>query len=374
MKILYVVDYYYPHIWGVETLFENLVGGVVSKWNRVIILTTLHDKRLPKYEKLEENIEIYRVGHNRYDFMLYAFIKWIKLAFQVDIIHTSTYNSALPSFFLWYFSKKKIIITVHEIFSSLWFDFVGLRGIFYRLFERLIGNMRFSFYITVSMYTKRLLLQNFHIDEKKIDVVYNGIDYNFWNSSLYSQRDIDDVRKKLWLENKYLGVYFWRPGISKWLEYYIKSIPRILLGIKDFHTILIVPDSDKIRFQYIKDIIWELKLEKVITLIPWLTKNKLPFYILASDFVVVPSLAEGFWFSAVETCALWQKLIVSDIASLPEVVSWKVVFVEAWNIQSIANGVIKMYKGDFSTLPEKKFLWNDNINRTLKIYEKVLWK
>ena len=40
----------------------------------------------------------------------------IKLAKDNDIIHTTTYNAAFPAFLIGKISRKKIIITVHEIF------------------------------------------------------------------------------------------------------------------------------------------------------------------------------------------------------------------------------------------------------------------
>ena len=39
MKILFILDLYKPHIWGVEILFENLINGLVVQGNEVKILT-----------------------------------------------------------------------------------------------------------------------------------------------------------------------------------------------------------------------------------------------------------------------------------------------------------------------------------------------
>jgi hypothetical protein len=97
-------------------------------------------------------------------------------------------------------------------------------------------------------------------------------------------------------------------------------------------------------------------------------------YILACDFAIVPSLAEWFWFSAVESCTLGQKLIVSEIASLPEVVSWKINFIEPWNISSIEKGVINFYNNKYDIISDKKFYWENNIEKTLEIYNEILWK
>ncbi|MDR2190757.1 MAG: glycosyltransferase [Candidatus Peribacteria bacterium] len=57
---------------------------------------------------------------------------------------------------------------------------------------------------------------------------------------------------------------------------------------------------------------------------------------LASDVVIVPSLVEGFGFSAAETCALGQQLVTTNAAALTEVVSGKVNFAEPAAPTSIA--------------------------------------
>ncbi|MDD4151410.1 MAG: hypothetical protein PHR68_02240 [Candidatus Gracilibacteria bacterium] len=90
MKILFILDLYKPHIGGVEILFENIISRLASAGNDIVILTSKFDKYLEKYEK-NGNIEIYRVGNNRYDFMFYSIITGIKLARNCDIIHTTTY-------------------------------------------------------------------------------------------------------------------------------------------------------------------------------------------------------------------------------------------------------------------------------------------
>ena len=39
MKILFVTDYYYPHIGGVEKLFKSLAESLVEKGNKVSVIT-----------------------------------------------------------------------------------------------------------------------------------------------------------------------------------------------------------------------------------------------------------------------------------------------------------------------------------------------
>ena len=83
-----------------------------------------------------------------------------------------------------------------------------------------------------------------------------------------------------------------RSGKSKGLEVYLQSIPGILTIIPEFKAILIVPESDEKRVTYIKSLIADLGISQHITWIPGLPRESLGAYILAVDFVVVPSFAE----------------------------------------------------------------------------------
>jgi len=373
MKILFILDLYKPHIWWVEILFENIISKITSKWNEVVILTSKYDKSIKKYEK-NWNIEIYRVGNNRYDFMFYSILKWIKLAKKCDIIHSTTYNSAIPASIIWLISRKKVILTVHEIFGQLWYKFMWWKWFFFKLFESFIFKFPFEKYLCVSNYTKNSLRIHFWISDEKLLTVYNWIDYNFWNKNNFDKNYYSKIRNDLGLENNYVGLFYWRPWISKWLEFYIKSIPEIIKNIPDFKALLIVPHSFNNPIIKIEKLIDDLQIRNNIVLIPWISNKELPNYILLSDFVIIPSLVEWFGFAVAEVSALEKNIITTEVAAIPEVASWNVNFVEPWNISDIVKKVVEMKNWKYTIIPKRKFLWEDNIKKTLDIYNDVLWK
>jgi len=374
MKILFILDLYKPHIWGVEILFENLVDWLVKQWNQVKILTTKHSKELKQYEKQENWVEIYRVWHNRYDFMFYCLRKGFHLAKRADIIHTTTYNSAIPASIIWKFSGKKVVLTVHEIFGKLWYKFMWWKWFFFKLFESFIFKFAFNKYICVSNYTKNNLRIYFWLPDNKLITIYNGIDYDQRDPKNFSQKNINQIRLDNNLEKNYIWLFFWRPWISKWLIYFVKSIPHIIKKLPNFKAILIVGESPNNKADNVKEFIKKHQLQKYIIRIPWVKYKELWEYILASDVVIVPSLVEGFGFSAAETCALWQNLVVTNVASLTEVVSWKINFVEPANELDIAQKIIDFKNGKYDTISEKKFYWADNVEKTLSVYKNILWK
>ena len=372
MKILFVLDLYKPHVWWVEILFENIANRMVEKWHQVKILTSRYDKKLPKHEKLESWIEIYRVWWWRYSFMFACLKKWIKLAKWADVIHWTTYNSAIPASIIWKLSKKKVILTCHEIFGQLWYRFMWWKGFFFKVFESLIFKFHYDKIICVSNYTKNSLRIHFWVKDDRLITIYNWVDYDCWDRKNFPGNEIKAIREKYDLQKNYIWIFFWRPWISKWLIYFVKAIPEIIKSIPNYKAILNVSESVNNKADDVRKFIKENNLEDYIVRLWWVKYKELWNYILSADVAVVPSLVEWFGFAAAETCAIGQQLICSNAAALTEVVSGKINFAEPWNPQAIADSMINFYHWKYQEIPRKEFLWEDNINQTLDCYEKVL--
>ena len=374
MKILFILDLYKPHVWWVEILFENIATRMVEKWHQVRILTSRYDKNLPKYEKLENWIEIYREWWSRYSFMFACLRKWIELAKWADIIHWTTYNSAIPASIIWKLSNKKVVLTCHEIFGQLWYRFMWWKWFFFKAFESFLFKFHYDKIICVSNYTKNSLRIHFGIKDDKLLTIYNWVDYDCWNRKNFPENEIKSIRKEYNLQKNYVWIFFGRPGISKWLIYFIKAMPEIIKSIPNFKAILNVSESVNNKADDVRKFIKENKLDDYIVWLGWVKYKELWNYILSADVAVVPSLVEWFWFAAAETCAIEQQLICSNAAALTEVVSGKINFAEPWNPHAIAEAMINFYNWKYQDITRREFLWEDNINQTLDCYEKVLWK
>ena len=63
---------------------------------------------------------------------------------------------------------------------------------------------------------------------------------------------------------------------------------------------------------------------------------------------------------------------MTNVASLTEVVSGKVNFVEPANERDIAQKIIDFFEGNYQSIAEKKFLRKDNVEKTIAIYHALL--
>ena len=94
-----------------------------------------------------------------------------------------------------------------------------------------------------------------------------------------------------------------------------------------------------------------------------------------ADCVVVPSLTEGFGFSALEACQMGQKLIYSDGCSLPEVVYGKCLGFrnrDDYDLADKLQSVIEQGDEAFDTIPEKHFTYESMVEGIIKIYQDLM--
>lgn len=372
MRVLFTLEYYIPHIGGAEVLFKNLCERLATKGHDVMVVTL----RLPGSRAFEviNGVKVHRVKvpHQgaRYWFTFLAIPKVFRLAQKADLIHTTTYNGAFPAWLSSRLRNKRCIITVHEIFASRWKDMMGM-GWFtaklHQFLERLVIALPFNKYIAISRYTADCLGAA-GVDPRKIAVIYNGIDYDLFNPK---KVDGKIVKHQLNLGNEFIYMCYGRPGISKGVEYLIEAVPLISQRIPESRLVILLGRDPSDRYQHIKRMIKNLGIEDKIILLAPVPRSELPSYIAASDCVVVPSLSEGFGFSAAEACAMGKPVVASNVASLPEVVSGKYVLIKPENPRAIAKGVEDIYNHRFKESSKKTFSWDTCVDNYLEVYQDV---
>lgn len=364
-----VTEFYYPHIGGVEVVFKELAEGFARKGHNIKVITC----KVPGSARFSEinGVKIIRIRVlpflHRYMFTFAAIFRCIKEAGWADIVQTTTYNSAFPAWVGAKTRRKKCFLMVHEVWVKKWRSVLGegwLKAFVLSTIEKMILVLPFDKYICVSNSTAKDLMA-YGISRKKVEVIHHGIDNELFNDSKYE----GDLRKELGLSG-FVYTFFGRPGISKGLEYLIKAVPKIVKIVPESKLLLIVSSDkqNKKRFLHIKSLIKELEIEEFVKIISSVKRSELPNYLKISNCVVIPSLAEGFGFCAAEACACGVPIVVSRVDSLPEVAYGKVCFSKINDSESIAEGVINIYKGECELIPVKNFSWRKAVNEYLKLY------
>ena len=371
MKILFVLDNYYPYNGGAEVLFKVLTEGLASKHSVSVLTRSL--KGVSSQESIN-GVSVKRIKtptfFPRFFFMLFSLPYLLINAKKYDIIHTTTCGSSISAWLTSKIYRIPSVITVLEVIGRDWLKLEIGRffGYFYILMERILVLLPFDEYVCISRSTQRNLAKV--RGKKRSSVVYCSVDYNHWDPKRY-KKSVPEIRKKLGLnEKEFLVVFYGRPGESKGVEYFIKSLPKISFLMKNVRFLLILGTDPKKRYEKMKYLLSKYASGKAILHRP-VSYSLLPKYVMASDCVVIPSITEGFGFCVAESCALGKPVVASNTTSIPEVVSGKFLLVPPKNSDAIAKAVFMIKQKKYMRTPLRKFTYDKLIDGYELIYEKL---
>ncbi len=360
MRILFILELYYPNIGGIEKLFKSLSEKLVEEGHTVTVITTRFNKDLPINEDIN-GVKIKRLRiSSRFAFTFFGVFGMLKEAKKADIIHTTSYNAAFPARLAGWLSGRKVMITFHEAWGRLWFKlpYAGMISKYlYYSYERLILRMGFYKFIAPSEYTADSLF-SLGAKEDKIIRIYNGITYTDYVGGQHKPPE------------QFVFTYFGRLGISKGLDLILEAAPRFLQAHPDAHLKMIIPSTPKGMYKKIRK---QLKAipDQNYTLYHHLSEQELQKELKQSSCIIIPSYSEGFCYAAAETIAMGIPVISSGKAALKEVVSGKYITMETHDTKGLSDALEKAYKGEWENTAIKHFHFDDTMKQYLELYKSL---
>jgi len=359
MKILFVLEHFYPYIGGAEKLFYELSTNLTDQGYEIVVVTTQFDAALPLVE-MHKGVKIVRIQcRNRYAFTWYSIPKVWHHAKDCDLIHTTTYNAALPAIIAGKLRGKRVFVTFHEVWGSLWrqLPFISwiARNTFY-YFEKMLLLLPFDKFIAVSEFTKRKLKEA-GIKEQKIIRIYNGIEYDRFARHTFTPPET------------FTYTFFGRLGISKGLDLLIPAAAKFREEYPDTKFRLIIPQEPADIFAQIKQLIVDYGLTSYVEIQHNLPRAALYTTLLNSSCVVIPSYSEGFCFAAAETVALGVPIISSDRGALREVVSGRYVSMNEQTVEALHEALGKAYRQEWTDEPLRYYHLRDSLEAYIKLYK-----
>ena len=361
MKLLFILENFYPKIGGVETLFYRLTTHLALQGHEVIVVTSGLPDNNRRYESLIDGLRVIRLkSPNRYYFTFFGLPTMLKYARDADLIHTTSYNAGLPASIVGLLLGKKVIITFHEYWGKMWFDlpyFSKLSLALHFTFEKILVWLPFHKYVAVSDYTARCLQEN-GVKPISIMRIYNGLDYEEFTLSNQGER-----------QRRFL--FYGRLGVSKGVDILLKSI-SLIKDKKDFEFHFILSETATPFMQTIEQIIADEGISSLVKFIPTLPFEDLKSYIQASYAVIIPSYSEGFCFAAAETMALGVPIVSSGRGALREVVSGQYVEFEEYTPVACAAAIQQAINNAWTSSPRLVFELDSTVSQYQALYRETL--
>ena len=183
--------------------------------------------------------------------------------------------------------------------------------------------------ICVSKPSKKDVVEEFHVDPNRIEVILNGIDINTFSPCPFDKRE----------ENKIITTASADIPL-KGLKYLVKALPKILHSFPKTTLTVIGKSPNKSE---VSKLIEELNLSNVITFRSGISEKEIVDLYHSSELAVIPSLYEGFGFGAGEAMACGVPLISTHSGGLEEVVGDAALKIMPSSAEEIEKAVIKLF-------------------------------
>ena len=291
----------------------------------------------------------YGVGAGFFRFLWTQFVYPFRISKEkCDAVYSTTHHTV-------FLLKTPQIITIHDLLPL---KFPARYRLQYLYFKYMIPVLlkRCAAVVAVSENTKKDILQYYGIPSEKVTVVYNSYDGN-----LFLAPSAENSKRK-YADDPYIlavGASYVNKNLERLLEAYAQikdKIPHRLLitgGRKDYI------DSLREKAGY-------LKIAGSVTFMNYVPPEDLPHLYRNAAVFVFPSLDEGFGIPLLEAMACGCPVVASDVSSIPEVCNDAAYYVDPYNADGIARGIIEVLKNEG--------LRNDLIQKGFKRVKMFSWK
>lgn len=271
-------------------------------------------------------------------------------------------------------TKGKKIVTVHDLFFM---DFP--RMIDREVRKNFVSKIKNSLLeadgiVAVSQFTRNQLLERFAIEEKKVKVIYHGLDPKFKTD--ISPDEIEKIKKVYSLSPSFIlfvGAIEPRKNLLNLIEALkiihkkYKKIPLVIVGriSQDYKNL-----EKKIK---------QNKLESWIKMMGYLPDNEVRVFYRLASLLAFPSFCEGFGLPLIEAMASSLPVATSQASAMPEIAQDAALFFHPEDPEDIADKIIIALKNEDlrETLKARgrkrvlDFDWGTTAAETLSFYRDI---
>ncbi len=221
--------------------------------------------------------------------------------------------------------------------------------------------------ICVSEPSKQDTVEEFLVNPKNIEVIFNGIDIDTFKP---------DTNKKM-VENRIVTTASADVPL-KGLRFLIDALPKVLEDFPKTHLIVIGKSTNESKIQ---KLIEDLDLNDRISFKSNLSQEEIVDIYHTSQIAVIPSLYEGFGFGAGEAMACGIPLISTDSGGLKDVIGDGAIKIKSGSVQDIEKEIINLFNNDekrkeLSLKGRKRmeglFDWKISATNYVKVFEDTI--
>lgn len=295
----------------------------------------------------------------RYAAFCIAAVQQRKLEF--DIIHAHDWMTYPAGLAVARLTNKPLVVHIH----STEFDRSGehINRRVYEIERRgMHGAMRV---IAVSQLTKNIVVNRYGVPEKRVEVVYNGVEFEPHSLGMTGIESKDKI-----------VLYFGRITYQKGPEYFMRAAKRAL-EVRDDIKFVVAGSGD--LAQRMLEMANSLGISKHIVFTGFLRGKDISRVFAMADLYVMPSVSEPFGIAPLEAMSHDVPVIISKSSGVSEVLE-HALKVDFWDIDDMANKIVAVLNHpplsrmlrEHGAMEVRKLTWDGAATRCEQIYSEVI--
>lgn len=275
------------------------------------------------------------------------------------------------------FSPVKKIVTIFDL-AYLHFPQMFKKKDLYKLTNWTKQSIESAKHIiTISNFSKKDILKTYRVANKQITVAYPGYKSEVFHP-IKDIQEIEKVKEKYHIIGDYLiyvGTIQPRKNLIKLIEAFVKidSLKLVIVGKT------VGEGRQGWLFEETVNKPKELGIENKVIFTGFVPDKDLGFLVNGSTAFILPSLYEGFGIPVIDAMACGVPVLVSNVASLPEVVGGAGLMFDPNSADQIEQAIRTIYadkklrvkKSKEGLKQAAKFSWTKMAKSVLKVFEEV---
>ncbi len=273
----------------------------------------------------------------------------------------------------------KTVVTFHDLSFEFLPEYQKFpKKYFLRLIPRLVANQATQI-VAVSEFTKKSLLAEYGISPEKIEVIYEGVNFD-WYQKTYSSEEKKAVFSSYNLRRPYIlfvGTIQPRKNLERLVAAFSQLKHRF--GAASAKLSLVLAGKQGWLADDIYAAPQEYNVADSVKFLGRVPDKDLPLLYQQAECLAFPSLFEGFGLPVLEAMAAGTPVVTSNVSSLPEVGGDAAFYVEPRDIESIATGLgeVLLNTDLRKSLVERglrrvhEFSWENTARRLIEVFRGV---
>ena len=270
---------------------------------------------------------------------------------------------------------RKLVVSMHDVVSLFW---AGHEAPLFRRAAHLLR--RTAAVITLSEHSRRSIVGAFNVDPDRVHVIHCGVDHSIYNTN-HKPTDIDLALDGLGVTKPYM-LYIGGQTPRKNLGRLVAGFARARREAHLPHSLVLAGPLSASE-PALKMAIAASGAAEAIKLLGYVPDEALPYLYRGADFLLFPSLYEGFGLPVLEAMACGTPVVTSSTTSLPEVAGDAAVFVDPESVSSITTGILiatgesrqaRAARIDRGIAQAQSFSWRRCAEEHLAVYETLAQK